>query len=81
MNIVISRKDLRDTTSGVPRLVLQETEFFTKRNHQCFVLAESLHRPMIRAVGGQGVKTMKWPISGYYRRKFYQRQVDRWIKK
>ncbi len=81
MKILISRKDLKDTTSGVPKKVLQELKFFTQKGHQAFAIAETINTQMMHEFGGKPVKTMRWPISGYFRRKFYFQQVEKWIKK
>lgn len=81
MKVLISRKDLRDTASGVPKKVLQELQFFNGLGYESFAIAETMNVPMVQEFKGIPVKTMRWPISGYFRRKFYQMQVDRWIKK
>lgn len=81
MKILISRKDLRDTTSGVPKKVLQELQFFNRLGHEAFAIAETLNVPMVKEFGGVPLKTFRWPISGFFRRKFYDQQVARWMKK
>lgn len=81
MKILISRKDLRDTTSGVPKKVLQELQFFKNKGHEAFAIAETLNKQMVQEFGGLPVKTFRWPFSGYFRRKFYNQQVERWTKK
>jgi UDP-glucose:(heptosyl)LPS alpha-1,3-glucosyltransferase len=81
MKILISRKDLRDTTSGVPKKVLQELQFFSREGHEAYAIAETMNLEMINEFGGRPVKTFRWPISGFYRRKFYSQRVDNWIKK
>jgi UDP-glucose:(heptosyl)LPS alpha-1,3-glucosyltransferase len=81
MKVLISRKDLRDTTSGVPKKVLQELQFFKQLGHESFAIAETLNKEMVQEFGGKAVKTMRWPFSGYFRRKFYNSQVEKWVKK
>jgi UDP-glucose:(heptosyl)LPS alpha-1,3-glucosyltransferase len=81
MNVLISRKDLRDTASGVPKKVLQECQFFSSLGFKSFAIAETMNAPMVEEFNGIPVKTLRWPISGHFRRRFYQMQVDRWIKK
>lgn len=81
MKVLISRKDLRDTTSGVPKKVLQELQFFKNLGHDAYAIAETLNVEMIKEFGGVPVKTMRWPFSGYLRRKFYHSRVESWIKK
>lgn len=81
MKVLISRKDLRDTASGVPKKVLQEISFFNSLGYTSYAIAETMNVPMIEEFKGIPVKTYQWPISGYFRRRFYQMQVDRWIKK
>ncbi len=80
MKVLISRKDLRDTTSGVPKKVLQELRFFQQQGHEAFAIAETINKEMVAEFGGTPVKTFRWPISGYFRRKFYNQQVQRWVK-
>lgn len=81
MKVLISRKDLRDTASGVPKKVLQEISFFNGLGYESYAIAETMNVPMINEFKGIPVKTFRWPFSGYFRRRFYQMQVDRWIKK
>jgi UDP-glucose:(heptosyl)LPS alpha-1,3-glucosyltransferase len=81
MKILISRKDLRMTASGVPKKVLQELLFFYNLGHESYAIAETVNVPMIEEFNGIPVKTFRWPFSGYFRRRFYQHQVQWWIKK
>lgn len=81
MKVLISRKDLQDTTSGVPKKVLQECQLFRALGYDSFAIAETINSQMIKEFDGIPVKTMKWPFSGLIRRKIYQIQVDKWIKK
>ncbi len=81
MKVLISRKDLRDTASGVPKKVLQELHFFSSLGHESYAIAETLNEPMLKEFNGRPVKTFRWPFSGYFRRRFYQHQVQRWINK
>ena len=81
MKILISRKDLRDTASGVPKKVLQEVKFFTELGHEAYAIAETINIPMVQEFHGIPVKTIRWPFSGYFRRKFYLKNVERWVKK
>lgn len=79
MKVLISRKDLRDTTSGVPKKVLQELKFFRSLGHEPYAIAETMNEDMVKEFGGLPVKTWRWPISGYFRRKFYDSRVRSWI--
>lgn len=81
MKILISRKDLRNTTSGVPRIVLDELRYFNQLGHQAYAIAETINGQMVRENQGIPVKTWRYPFSGYWRRKFYQWRVASWIKK
>lgn len=81
MKVLISRKDLRDTASGVPKKVLQELKFFNSKGHESYAIAETLNHAMVEEFGGKAVKTFRWPFSGYFRRKFYNQQVEKWVKK
>lgn len=81
MKVLISRKDLRDTTSGVPKKVLQELQFFKNLGHEAYAIAETINVDMVKEFGGLPIKTFRWPISGFFRRKFYNRQVENWVNK
>ncbi|MBA2404916.1 MAG: glycosyltransferase family 4 protein [Bdellovibrionales bacterium] len=81
MKVLISRKDLRDTTSGVPKMVLQKLQYFKQLGFDSYAIAETINEPMIEEFGGIPVKTFKWPFSGFFRRKFYNKQVERWVAK
>jgi hypothetical protein len=43
MKILIVRKDLKDTTSGVPKIVLHQLDYFTSQGHKTYVIAETLN--------------------------------------
>lgn len=81
MKILIARKDLRDTTSGVPKMVLQKLQYFKQLGYDSYAIAETINKPMIEEFGGIPVKTFKWPFSGFFRRKFYNKQVEKWVAK
>lgn len=81
MKVLISRKDLKDTTSGVPKKVLQEISFFKDLGYQAYAIAETMNHQMVEEFGGVAVKTFQWPFSGHFRRKFYQKMVSRWVRK
>lgn len=81
MKVLISRKDLRDTTSGVPKKVLQELQFFKGLGHESYAIAETINLEMVSEFGGLPVQTFRWPFSGYFRRKFYNTRVESWVKK
>lgn len=81
MKVLIARKDLKDTTSGVPKMVLQKLQYFHESGYQAYAMAETINVPMIEEFKGIPVKAFRWPFSGYFRRKFYSQQVDRWVKK
>jgi UDP-glucose:(heptosyl)LPS alpha-1,3-glucosyltransferase len=81
MKVLISRKDLRDTTSGVPKKVLQELQFFNHSGYEPYAIAETINVEMVKEFGGHPVKTLRWPLSGFFRRKFYHLQVERWVRK
>jgi UDP-glucose:(heptosyl)LPS alpha-1,3-glucosyltransferase len=81
MKVLISRKDLRDTTSGVPKKVLQELQFFKNLGREAYAIAETINVEMVLEFGGLPVKTFKWPFSCYFRRKFYHQQVEQWVRK
>ena len=79
--VLIARKDLKDTTSGVPKMVLQKLQYFNQLGYGAYAIAETINVPMIEEFKGIPVKAFRWPFSGYFRRKFYSQQVDRWVKK
>jgi UDP-glucose:(heptosyl)LPS alpha-1,3-glucosyltransferase len=68
MKILISQKDLNDSA-------LQEIGLFQALGYRPYVISENV------ADKGIPVRTFRWPFSGHFRRKFYQMQVDWWIKK
>jgi UDP-glucose:(heptosyl)LPS alpha-1,3-glucosyltransferase len=81
MKVLISRKDLRDTASGVPKIVLQQLDFFSSIGFKTYAISEVINKPMIKEFHGNPIKTIRWPFSGYFRRRFYQYQVQKWINK
>lgn len=81
MKILISRKDLRNTASGVPRIVVDELRYFHQLGHETYVIAETINEDLVKSNKGIPVKTWRFPISGHLRRLFYLWQVSRWINK
>lgn len=81
MKILISRKDLRNTASGVPRIVIDELQYFHQHGHQAYAIAETIDPILITKSDGIPIKTYRFPFSGYYRRRFYQWRVQCWIKR
>lgn len=79
--ILISQKDINIIRSGVPRLVLSELNFFKKYGHTAYAIAERVDHKSIIKAGGIPYKTFRWPISGFFRRKFYMQRVQRAIQK
>lgn len=79
--IVISQKDINALRSGVPRLILSELEYFSSKGHKAYIVAERILNDPIKAVGGNPYKTFRWPMSGFFRRKFYMDRVAKSVKK
>lgn len=79
--IIISQKDINTIRSGVPRLVLSELSFFKEQGHQAYAVAERVLEKAIIDAGGIPYKTFRWPISGFFRRKFYMSRVEKAISK
>jgi UDP-glucose:(heptosyl)LPS alpha-1,3-glucosyltransferase len=81
MDIIIAKKDMRNIKTAVPAMVLEEAGYFTKRGHRVRIITEIMGKKAILQYGAEPVKTFQWPISGYFRRKFYQFLTKRYIKK
>jgi UDP-glucose:(heptosyl)LPS alpha-1,3-glucosyltransferase len=79
--ILISQKDLHATRSGVPRKVLEETKYFAQKGHKVYAIAERIDNEKVKEAGGNPVKTFRWPISGFFRRKFYMNRFESFAKK
>lgn len=79
--VLISQKDLNGTRSGVPRLVQSELNFFDKHQIKAFAISERIHSSFLSTKNIQFYKTLRWPISGLYRRNFYMKQVKKAAKK
>lgn len=79
--IIISQKDIRSIRSGVPKLVLAELASLKEKNIQGYAISEKILKDPIEKAGGIAIKTFRWPISGFYRRKFYIKQVEKKIQK
>lgn len=60
--------------------MLQELQFFKNAGHEAYAIAETINVEMVREFGGLPVKTFRWPFSGYFRRKFYHLQVEKWVR-
>jgi UDP-glucose:(heptosyl)LPS alpha-1,3-glucosyltransferase len=78
--ILISQKDINVIRSGVPRLVLSELNFFKSKGHKAYAIAERIQNSAVESAGGIPYKTFRWPISGFFRRKFYMSRVEKATK-
>lgn len=79
--ILISQKDLHATRAGVPRKVHEEIKYFASRGHKVYAAAERIDKEAVHKSGGVPWKTLRWPISGFFRRMFYMKRTERAIKK
>lgn len=79
--VLISKKDIVDITSGAQNKALQEASIFYDLGFDSYVIAEKINPSLIEQNNGLPVKTLRWPISGYRRRKFYAKRVQAWVKK
>lgn len=79
--VLISQKDLNATRAGVPRKVLEEVKFFASNGFDVYAVAERIAAPIYEQAGAIAYKTIRWPISGLFRRKFYNWQFERVVKK
>ena len=79
--VLISQKDLKDTTSGIPKKVHEEIRLFKNLGYLPFAIAERIDKEAVSRSGGIPIKTLRWPINGYFRRMLYARQVEHWAKK
>jgi UDP-glucose:(heptosyl)LPS alpha-1,3-glucosyltransferase len=79
--ILISQKDINIIRSGVPRLVLSELQYFHRKGHIPYAIAERIQSLAIKNAGGKPYKTFRWPISGFFRRKFYMSRVTKAVQK
>ena len=79
--VLISRKDIFDTTSGAQNKALQEVQTFHSLGYEPYAIAERISKDLVEQFNGKSVKTFRWPISGYQRRKFYAKNVERWVRK
>lgn len=79
--VLICQKDLKGMSSGVQRKVHEEIRYFSEKGYTVFVVAEKIDKEAVKKSGGIPVKTLRWPISGYYRRLNYLRRASSFIKK
>jgi UDP-glucose:(heptosyl)LPS alpha-1,3-glucosyltransferase len=79
--VMISQKDLYATRSGVPRKVLEEVKYFHQLGYEVYAVAERINKDIYQSAGAKTFKTLRWPISGFFRRKFYMLQFAILAKK
>ncbi|MDR2884197.1 MAG: glycosyltransferase family 4 protein [Deferribacteraceae bacterium] len=80
MDIIIAKKDMSTTKSAATNRVLEEARYFIEHGHTVRIISEAMDSNIIRAAGATPIKIFKFPVSGYYRRKFFQVMADRYIK-
>lgn len=80
--VLISQKDLKNLRSGVPRLVLSEAKYLKSLDIFPLLVSETINPDFQKHLGTKSIqKTFRWPFSGFKRRLFYMRQVEKKIKK
>jgi len=78
---MISQKDLNATRAGVPRKVVEEAKYFVAHGHEVYTVAERIDPVPFESAGAKTIKTFRWPISGLYRRKFYNSRFQSLVRK
>lgn len=79
--ILISILQLHKSAAGAMRNTHEQIRYFKTKNFEVHVICDLIDGEAVRASGGIPHKTIKWPSNGTFRRKFYDFQVQRWIKK
>lgn len=79
--ILISILQLHKTAAGAMRNTHEQIRYFRAQGHEVHVICDLLDEAAVRQSGAIPHKTWKWPSTGTFRRKFYDFQVQWWIKR
>lgn len=78
--ILISILQLHKSAAGAMRNTHEQIRYFRQKGHEVHVICDLIDEEAVRASGGIPHKTLKWPSTGTFRRKFYDFQAQWWIK-
>jgi UDP-glucose:(heptosyl)LPS alpha-1,3-glucosyltransferase len=78
--VLISILQLHKTAAGAMRNTFEQIRYFQSRGHEVHVICDLMNKGSVRAAGAIPHLTLKWPGTGTIRRKFYDWQVQLWIK-
>lgn len=79
--ILISILQLHKSAAGAMRNTHEQIRYFKAKGHEVHVICDLLDEDAVRASGAVPHKTIKWPSTGTFRRKFYNWQAQWWIKR
>lgn len=78
--VLISILQLHKTAAGAMRNTFEHIRYFKALGHEVHVICDLIDKEAVRKEGAIPHATLKWPGTGKIRRKFYDLQVQTWIK-
>lgn len=78
--VVICILQLHKTAAGAMRNTYEQIRYFKSRGWNVHVISDLIDKQAVREAGAIPHRTLKWPGTGTFRRKFYDLQVQFWIK-
>lgn len=79
--ILISILQLHKSAAGAMRNAHEQIRYFRSKGHEVHVMSDLMDAEAVLKSGGIPHKTLKWPSTGRNRRRFYDWQVRRWVRR
>ncbi|MGP9833795.1 glycosyltransferase family 4 protein [Marinobacter sp. NSM] len=79
MKAVIAIRQIQRYTGAV-RNVIEHCQYLKALGYDITVIAERYNRKILDECGADFVRIMRWPIKGVYRRTWFDKRVQRWLR-
>mgnify|MGYP005813609737 CR=1 FL=1 len=80
MKAVIAIRQIQRHTGAV-RNVIEHCQYLRALGYELTILAERYSPEILDECGSDFVRIMRWPIKGSYRRTWFDKRVQRWLKR
>lgn len=79
--VLIGILQLHKTAAGAMRNTYEQIRYFKSRGFEVHVICDLIDKEAVRREGAIPHATLKWPGTGRLRRKFYNLQVQWWVRR
>src|SRR5690554_7984797 len=79
MKAVIAIRQIQRHTGAV-RNVIEHCKYLKALGYETTIIAERYNREILDECGADFVRIMRWPIKGAYRRTWFDKRVQHWLR-